>query len=58
MSQKTLFPVYWKDWIRLEHQSPRETTQFLESLPFPQREALAPFITNPNWNGLAGAGES
>ncbi|MBK8034732.1 MAG: recombinase family protein [Chloroflexi bacterium] len=37
-----------KDWITFEHLSPRETAQFLDSLPFPQRESLAPFITNPN----------
>jgi DNA invertase Pin-like site-specific DNA recombinase len=37
-----------KDWITFEHLSPLETTQFLDSLPFPQRESLAPFITNPN----------
>jgi hypothetical protein len=37
-----------KDWITFEHLSPLETTQFLDSLPFPQRKALAPFITNPN----------
>jgi len=38
----------WKDWITLEHHSPRETVQLLNSLPFPQRESLAPFITNPH----------
>ena len=37
-----------KDWITFEHLFPRETAQFLDSLPFPQRESLAPFITNPN----------
>jgi len=35
-----------KDWITFEHSFPRNTTQFLDSLPFPQRESLASFITN------------
>lgn len=38
----------WKDWITLEHSFPRNTAQFLDSLPFPQREFLAPFMTNPH----------
>ena len=39
---------------QIEPLSPPETAQFFDSLPFPQRELLAPLITNPSSHGFGG----